>query len=478
MAGRFWRTLEIKLGHLRTDPAGRLLVFPGDGISRSAYPDNPIRNFSDNDGWHDDWADGVIQAKVTFPDGSSMAAENAWVVCCGPDFAPDIHPFVSLYDVMNNVAIDAGWAEPPKPPLSFRKYVYPFFRRFALLNWVSEAHHLKAGWLGVDNSGDPPIINRLSDPSPANAPFRKSIFSLLRDPNSNEVQQFKLPYMLGDGINYADSPLRWFHIPKQQYAILQLWAEGAFVNDLGDPSDKEITSFEQIPVSEQTEALTRAALEPCSGGAFHPGVEVTWPVRHKELYRSFCRIALASDRTPDLIQDLGRLLTPEVAFHGFNGTPPAIGPQMPGDLTRWMGLPWQCDAFSCQHVVFANDFPAAMWWPALLPVDVLPEAFYRIVMDPKEPAEERMRFFESRVSWSRGAAGIGYHAEASYTDGLERMISVWNRMGFVVRRPGPADPNRPSDIPPVLYVEVDRGSMDLAGDPAAPPPPRYATPQE
>ncbi len=380
---------------------------------------------------------------------------------------------------MNNVAMDAGWAEPPKPPLSFRKYIYPFFRRFALLNWVSGAHHLKAGWLAVGDFADAAMITRLSDPSPANAPFRKSILALLRDPNSEEVQQFKLPYMLGDGVNYADSPLRWFHIPKQQYAMLQLWADGAFVNDLGQPSDQEITSFEQIPLSEQTEALTRAALEPCSGGAFHPGVEVTWPVRHKELYRSFCRIALASDRTPDLIQDLGRLLTPEVAFHGFNGHRRRLDRKCRAISLAGWGCPGNAMRSGCQHVVFANDFPAATWWPALLPVDVLPEAFYRIVMDPKEPAEERMRFFESRVTWSRGAAGIGYHAEASYTDGLERMISVWSRMGFVVRRPGPADANRPPDIPPVLYVEVDRGSMDLAGDPAVPQPPRYATtPQE
>ena len=65
-------------------------------------------------------------------------------------------------------------------------------------------------------------------------------------------------------------------------------------------------------------------------------------------------------------QDLGMLLTPELAFAGTDATPPPIGPQAPGDLTRWMGLPWQGDAFSCQQVVFPNDFPIASWWPALV----------------------------------------------------------------------------------------------------------------
>ena len=32
MAGRFWDKMAVKLGHLRTDDAGRLLVFPADGV--------------------------------------------------------------------------------------------------------------------------------------------------------------------------------------------------------------------------------------------------------------------------------------------------------------------------------------------------------------------------------------------------------------------------------------------------------------
>lgn len=462
MVGQFWRALDVKLGHLQTDLAGRLLVVPGDGQSRSATPDNPITNFSDNDGWHDDWCDGVVQARVSFDGGPLATAENGWVASCGPHFAPEIQPFVTLFDVLTDVAIEAGWMGAPDPPLSFRKYIYPLFRRLAMMEWVAAAHNLSTGWIGAGDFGNAAVMDRLSDPSPANKPFRDRILSLFRNPNSNEVQQQKLPYMLGDGINYSASPLRWLRVPKQQYAVLQFWASGAFVNDLVDTRGDEISDFEQIPLAEQPAALTRAALEPCSGGAFHPGVELSWPLRHKELYRGPYRIALATARQPDLIQDLGLLLTPEKAFGGHGETPPAIAPQMPGDLTRWMGLPWQCDAFSCQQVVLDNDFPNATWWPAALPIDVLPEAYYRVVMDPAQSADQRIKFFESRVAWSRGVAGIGYHANASYNDGLNQMLYLWDRMGFVVRRPGPADADRPTSIPAVMYVEVDRGSMDLS----------------
>jgi hypothetical protein len=63
------------------------------------------------------------------------------------------------------------------------------------------------------------------------------------------------------------------------------------------------------------------------------------------------------------------------------------------------------------------------------------------------------------VAWSRGAAGIGLHVEASYTDGLRRMIELWTQMGVVVRRTGPMDlPGTPKDI----FVEVQRGTLDFS----------------
>ncbi|WP_341990942.1 CTQ-dependent glycine oxidase GoxA [Azorhizobium sp. AG788] len=465
MVGRFWKRHEVTLAALGTDEAGRLIVFPGNGVAQSAYPNNPITNFSDNDGWYDDWCDGPVEAKVTLGDGRTLVAENAWVACCGPDFAPEIPPFITLYDVMTDTAIAGGWATPPKPPYSFRRDIYPFFRRLALTEWVAAAAALSRQYVDVGDLNDPAYIARLADPSPANRALREKVLSALRDPAKDPItdpsQVHKLPFMPGDGINYSASPLRWFRIPERQYAILRAWAEGAFVADL-DPTvaDPAIT-FADIPLAQQPEALTRAALEPCSGGAFHPGVELTWTLRHPQLYRGAYRIRKAENRDPTLLQDLGLLLTPDRAFGGMGRTPPAVAPQMPGDLTRWMGLPWQCDAFSCQHVAFANDFPAAAWWPALLPIDVLPEINYNALMDPNVAPADRLRFFGTRAAWSRGSAGIGYHAQASYSDGLNRMIYLWERMGFVVSRPGPQDPGRPKEIPAKLFVEMDRGSMDL-----------------
>ncbi|WP_323769810.1 CTQ-dependent glycine oxidase GoxA [Antarctobacter sp.] len=451
--GTFWGgqpdAIQVGLGQLRTDDAGRLLVVPPDGVSNSPSG-AAITSFADNNAWHDDWCDGPVTASVAIGD-QVFEAEPAWVACVGPNFAPEIPPITTLYDVIQDLNVEQGWLQPPDLPLSFMKYIYPKFRRVALMEWVTQAANLRQGWLAIGDLGDPNYVARLADPDPANAEFRQQIFALFRDPynvgdDAYLEERLKIPYMLGDGVNYDGSPLQWFQFPKLQYAYLEAWASGAFVNDYDGQVAEDVTTefdtFEDIPLDLQPGALTQAALEPCSGGAFHPGVELTYYLRLKEMYARNTdpeaepfRIAYG-DR-PSLNQNLGRLLTPQIAFDGFGDTPPPLGPQMAGDLTRWMGLPWQCDAFSCQQVLMQQNYPTAVWWPALLPIDVLPEAYYTAGMDDTLSEAEREKFFANRVSWSRGVAGIGYHANGSYWDGITNMITLWQRMGFVVRMPSP-----------------------------------------
>ncbi len=476
-SGKFWGTEEVKLGKLKTDGEGRLIVIPPNGVSKS--PKNaPITSFADNDGWHDDWGDGPVQASVTLPDGRVMEADTAWVACIGPNFAPEIPPVTTLYDAISNMNVKEGWTAKIETPISFRKYIYPIFRRLGLMEWVSSAANLRQGWLGVGDFSDSDYIRKLADPSINNVAFRREIFSKFRNPNNISDtayldERLKMPMMLGDGINFDGSPLQWFQFPEQQYRFLTYWAEGLFVNDFDDAQADAITSLDDIDLALQPDALTEAALEPCSGGAFHPGVELTYYLRIPQMYERNYRenaepFRLAHKERTQLVQNVGRLLNLENATNGnpsLNTAPP-LGHQWAGDLTRWMGLPWQCDAFSCQQVLMQEDFPTAVWWPALLPVDVLPERNYNRLMDESVSYEERVKFFESRADWKRGVAGIGYHANASYWDGITNMISLWERMGFVVKREGPvaAGKGKLAAIPKEMFVEVGRGDVETRFD--------------
>ena len=76
---------------------------------------------------------------------------------------------------------------------------------------------------------------------------------------------------------------------------------------------------------------------------------------------------------------------------------------------------------------------------------------------------EKLKFFNDRQLWTRGVTGIGYHVQGSYDDGLERMVALWPHMGFVLKRNRPENLSKPLQklIPPEIYVETGRGSMDL-----------------
>lgn len=470
MTGRFWESVDVGLGQVRTDDAGRLLVVPADGISRSPRG-TAITNFADNDGWHDDWCDGPVDARVTLPDGQVIDADGAWIACVGPDFAPEIPSISTLYDVIENMNWEQKWSAQPDIPLSFRQHIYPTFRRLALMEWVSAAANLRQGWLDVGDFSSEAYLAQLADPSEDNKAFRQKVFSAFRNPHNMGADAFKeehlkIPLMPGDGVDHNGSPLQWFQFPKLQYERLRLWAEGAFENDFADEALDQVTDLDQLPIEQRPQALTEAALEPCSGGAFHPGVELSYYLRLPALYArntdpSAEVFRIARGNRNSLVQDVGRVLDFRSATEGAQ---PPIGPQMAGDLTRWMGLPWQPDAFSCQRVAMQTDFPVPVWWPALLPVDVLPEEHYNQLMRTDISAEQRVRFFENRVWWARGVPGVGYHANASYWDGIKNMISVWQKMGFVVERPGPTDPDRPDAIPARVFVEIGRGSMEQRYD--------------
>ena len=506
MDGTFWdkpNQVTVRLGHVRTDSDGRLIVVPGNGRSASAPYQNELTNFADNDGWFDDWSDGWVRAEVTLPDGTSLPVDPAWVACCGPNYSPDINTFITMYDVIRDVMVNGkkpGLLSIPKGRLSFREEIFPFIRRLAEMEWVSSAAFLQEGWLDVGTIGRKEYVRKLADPSEANKPFRQKVLSAFRSPDDYKrysspeeyarVQQKKVPYMLGSGVNYPYSPAHWFVMPKLQYDILKQWADGNFVNDFDQQTTVDQTrSFEDVPLAQQPHALTRAALEPLSGGAFHPGVELTWPLRQQALYSDSEPFRIRQgDRGPmwEQVEKLGLQLNTQNVFgdeeaksehlsgecYTFYDLPEdsPIGPQNPGDLTRWMGLPWQADAFSCQHVLFGNDFPIATWWPSNVPINVLPQYAYEQLCREDLTDVAKIKFFNERVLWSRGVAGIGYHAPAGYMNGLKRAIALWSHLGFVEQRPRPDSigPDLHDLIPPVLFVETERASMNMLSETVPP----------
>ncbi|MFD0274050.1 LodA/GoxA family CTQ-dependent oxidase [Kitasatospora sp. NPDC127111] len=440
---------EVYLGELRTDEDGRLLVLGGFGASAS-YDGRPVNTFANNDGWHDDTGDGPVTATVTIG-GREIPVDPAWVVVAPPNYAPALKGIRTLYDLLFDVFVSSGSLPFPER-VSFSRDIAPVLRRFDEHQWVNQGFAAHFGHGGVGHSFTPELLARLSDAGRARRPLRQAVFDALRDFATDRTSPVPWPWLYGDGMAVPPrTELQHMALSPTQYKMFQLWAQGEFEDDwdtLGSvPPPREL---DDLPIGERPHALDRAALDFCLADAFHPGCEVTWPIRHATMYTAPFRIRHRSSDHPE--PSYGTVLTPEEAL-SVNGP---LYAQPPGALTRWMAVPWQADTASCRsgYELALNprhDPYLPSFWPARVPNHVLTEDDYRIVVDEGRPPAEREEAFERRAVWLRGLRGQN-------TEQLNQMIDDWFRLGIVeVREGAPGFPER-------LQVE-STPSIDLAGVP-------------
>jgi hypothetical protein len=170
---------QVYLGELRTDEAGRLVFLGGHGHSAS-YNGTKLVTFANNQTWHDDTADGSVDAVVTFKDGREYKAEGAWVVTAPPNYAPGIQAFTTGYQLLENVftRVDTNKIEEPE----FYQHIYPTLKNLTLNQWVNAGIAREFGWgSGYDFTNDQ-LLDRLKDKSDAQRPLRQTIFESFRNP--------------------------------------------------------------------------------------------------------------------------------------------------------------------------------------------------------------------------------------------------------------------------------------------------------
>ncbi len=217
--------------------------------------------------------------------------------------------------------------------------------------------------------------------------------------------------------------------------MLGQWASGDFIADY-DPAARPWRCIEELPIADQPDMLTRAAMEFCLADAFHPGCEMTWPMRQATLYMAPFRLA---HQAKDWIEpDYGGMLTAD----NFVGPCSAQGP---GGVSRWMAVPWQTDTASCRSAYDKSYDPyVPTFWPARVPNQVMTQRSYEAVMNESTPLAERLSAFAKRASWIRPLGKI------SYQDQINNMINDIAQMGIVEVREGLTGS---SDFPATMEVE-------------------------
>jgi hypothetical protein len=367
----------LKLGTLRTDSGGRLLVLGGHGRSGSltgSALEKTFDDFANHDGWFDDTSDGLVRATVTWTrKGKALKteAEAAWVIIAPPKYAPSLQSVVTLYDVLYQLALDRGLLKSqrqcrelgPRSTPSFMNDIYPILRRAYEMRWV---------WSRADVGHDDEID--LTRPSAKR--FEKlcrnaeHIVRQFREPSGDPKQpgsgMGKMPYVWSD-LYFMDDNTNDPHpvnatLTRHQFAVMKDWASGHFTKDW----NRARTATKKVT----PEGLDRAALEACVGAAFFPGIETSFHVRDKFTYVEPFRL------------DATKI--------------------SPGDITQQMSLPWQTDFVDCSD----GDSPF-VWWPAQRPIDV------------------RTDLEAAPVRWARGFEG----GERDVTS--QGMVRYWWRLGLV-----------------------------------------------
>jgi hypothetical protein len=396
--GEFLGT-KVPLGEIRTDAEGRLLVLAGFGKSASTKADNPIGEdgtsddyWSDNDHWYDDVSDGRVSATLVLPRGERISIDDpkdaAWVISAPPKFAPGINPIVTLYDVIRALKV-------PRSPgnrigeldenVFYYRDIHPILQRAADMAWVNG--EARRGH-GIDKRGDLrkwrphsalDLRGLLKCEGSPKKEIREKIVGRLRIPASLASEQDQkaqatarfMPPLSGDVDDAAEGqPGTWLTLLEWQYLKFKQWAE----RECPDGRREEHSALDEMRPADRVEALQRAALEPCIGGPFHPGIETYYIAAEPELYCDAFRID-------------GRKY-------------------FPGDLTNNMALPWQADFYACN----------TNWWPSHRPDDVVEQSVFEEANnnwqpvpaqpDSGNPCQPELVPVEaallSRVEWHRG----------------------------------------------------------------------------
>jgi hypothetical protein len=396
------------LGELLTDAAGRLLVLGGRGHSGSLGDSPSLPTYANNDGWWDDTSDGPVFATVVLTSGERIEASAAWVIVAPPKYAPELANMVTLYDTIFDVAVRFQGARPDiyengfwrtgangyHP--SFESDIKPIFDRAAGYVWVT----------AIPTKPHRFDVEKLGDPSPALNEFRQFYLDAIRPPGGENVilrpssGTTMMPYLAGDDALGADDPAgaaqatsKYLRLTDTQYFMLQQWADGHF-----EPGAREERHVGQ--------RLTRAVLENCVGGAFSPGIEMTWISRNPRVYSAPFRLKARHD-------------IPDPLSLGFD---PEAGLE-PGDVCRYMALPWQADFNECSSQPVSGR--VLWWWPAQRP------EFIHVPNEGDQSArQDGDEVFDVQTPW----IGTDYDQNAgdyiSFDDNVQ-MVMNWSKLGFV-----------------------------------------------
>ncbi|ATB45431.1 LodA/GoxA family CTQ-dependent oxidase [Corallococcus macrosporus] len=378
-------------------------------IHEMAYPQPRLDTYANNTFWWDDVSDGPVTATLVMEDDSEHEVEfPAWVVVGPPGYAPQILNIITLYDTLYDTFVTQknlapslyqdGQFQTDYTP-NFQAELLPILSRPAVYQWVADVGPTGNGKHDAIQGGNlgPRFLHKIRNPSDVNV-----------------LTPDLMPKMAGDNPITETLPRKFLTLTRTQYFFLKQYSDGKV-----DHSPPRATASPGA-------LLDRAVLENCVGGAFCPGIEMTWIARDGNFFQDDPD---AGFRFKHRVRPEGQPLQWDVNPHDGLGLEP-------GDASKYMALPWQADFNECSNQPVLQT--SLWWWPAQRPY------YVNYLGDDQQWHQDY---------WTRPAP--------SNFDVDEDMVFHWNELGFVIKRSdAPANERGPDagpGMPPApTFIEVER----------------------
>ena len=199
---------SVSLGEAYVDDRKRLVLIGPEAdtgwfwdAKDDCYPEWYFFEGYNNDGWYDNTSDGPIYAEIT-AQGCDPVTVTAWAVVAPFNFAPDIDPFVTAYDVMYEQACERRFPGFPfihessrrvDVDTSFEDDVLPLLEKSRQIRWLNgwsmqaETQDRHFWWNRSPTDDRFEGISKPRDHSSQKATiegeaWRKALFAHMRDP--------------------------------------------------------------------------------------------------------------------------------------------------------------------------------------------------------------------------------------------------------------------------------------------------------
>lgn len=458
------------LGNLRVDAKGGLIVAGGyakiAAISQDGKnPDDPLNQATENGLWYDDAGDGPVNAVVVFDDNTTATVQAGWYVTGDPGYAPQTRNIISTWDDVYDIWVrqlglvpalySTGKFQTSYRP-SFPDDIQPIFHAAMLQRWNSNLPSV-----AINNHDMIGAIKPTDDPT-SKIPNLKT---LLRDPNSASDIQTGAPMM---PLSLGDAEKSFLTVSQTQYFLLSQWHAKAYSQGSG-------------PALGPGEKLDKITLENCLGGRYSPGIEVSFTVRDVNLYiQDWQKQDCGPFRINQAPLDYSKA-TSDKPFLSFGYIPLRPIPVEPGDISKFMSVPWFTDYNSCAtHLPDPNPQGnnTLFWsWPAERPVAVYPVSLCNY------DAQSKTWTIGQQVYSVRGTGTeTNYPAQAGRFQKYPDFVDNWFKVGFVIEGPQIAAESGKALYPQNIFLEVasrfDVGSDYVPRWPTADVPHYPGTPAE